>query len=279
MLKRTTIERSLEKYADGKDPQVAARLARFAPLLLAAADIRENLPEVEESFTKEEILDSLTKGKTLFSRHPVVIDAAAFQDALEKLAASLHLPAQDVNWTIACNPQLLSEAGRDPSGYLEKVATAYEATPELRDRFIMPVICYGLRAFLDEAADEASREIAAVNTDATQFDEPRSCPVCGAAPALASVGETARNGSQKRLWCNCCGAHWVFERIRCVGCGSSVVSDFTYVHDEADSAHRLHVCRHCQEAFPTLFQSSLFSADVEAIVFSGLEDAFAASKK
>lgn len=278
MLKRTTIERSLEKYADYKDAQVVTRLAHFAPLLLTAAEIREHLPHSEERFSKEEILESLTQGKTLFSRHPVAIDAAAFHSVLEKLAANFYSPAEKVDWTLACNAQLVSKAPSNPPAYLEQVAKAYEKMPDLRDQLIMPVVCYGLRAFLDEAADEASRQIASVNTDATQFDEPRTCPVCGAAPALASVGETVRNGSQKRLWCNCCGAHWVFERIRCVGCGSSVVSDFTYVHDEADSAHRLHVCRHCEEAFPTLFQSSLFSADVEAIVFSGLEDAFAAAK-
>ena len=275
MLKRTTIERSLEKYAGHKDPTFSERLALFGPLLLTAADIREALTPAVPQYADTEIKAALTQGQPLLTLGRYDIDPAAFLSALQKLSAVFMPGEKSVAWEKIATPELLQLAARTPDAFFARVEEVLGGDPQQLEAQVMPVVCYALRAFLDEVADEASREIAAVNSDATQFDEPLLCPVCGSVPALASVGETARNGSQKRLWCTCCGAHWVFERIRCVSCGSAVVSNFTYVHDDADSAHRLHVCRHCGEAFPTLFQSSLFSADVEAIVFTGLEEAYA----
>ena len=89
----------------------------------------------------------------------------------------------------------------------------------------------------------------------------------------ASVTDTPLNGHVKQLWCTCCGAHWVFERIRCAVCGDQAVSDLSYIHDETDETRRLHVCAGCHAAFPTIFagEELNFCADVEQIVMTGLE--------
>ena len=76
--------------------------------------------------------------------------------------------------------------------------------------------------------------------------------------------DTPLNGHVKQLWCTCCGAHWVFERIRCAVCGDQAVSDLSYIHDETDETRRLHVCAGCHAAFPTIFagEELNFCADV-----------------
>ena len=54
----------------------------------------------------------------------------------------------------------------------------------------------------------------------------------------------------------------------------------TYISDEADDMHRMHVCSKCGGAMPTLFAMGdelTFSADIEAIVLTGLEEAYDAA--
>ena len=89
-----------------------------------------------------------------------------------------------------------------------------------------------------------------------------------------------RNGNVKKLYCTCCGASWKFERIRCAVCGDEAVSDLSYVHDEKDESHRLHVCKSCGAAMPTVFagEELNFNADVEGIVMSGLENFYEEEK-
>jgi len=157
-------------------------------------------------------------------------------------------------------------------GYLHAVEVR-AGEDDLLDIFLLPVLGLALRVFLDEAADEGSRRIARTGTDTTHHNRPLHCPVCGSDAAVASVTDTPLNGHVKQLWCTCCGAHWVFERIRCAVCGDQAVSDLSYIHDETDETRRLHVCAGCHAAFPTIFagEELNFCADVEQIVMTGLE--------
>ena len=53
-----------------------------------------------------------------------------------------------------------------------------------------------------------------------------------------------------------------------------MMSDLTYVHNDKDDTRRLHVCRHCRAAFPTIFvaDAEQFDPDIDGIAVSGLAE-------
>lgn len=282
MLNRKSMERSLARATGHKDESVTARLAFFAPALLKAADLRKamtlDLPE-----WSDEMVEAARDGKaTLLAQAPMMIDKERFLGVVneitqallanETIEGDLLARCQAVDWTRFASEDLLATAGRDPMAYLADIE-ALASDDDLLDYYLLPVLGLSLRVFLDEAAEEGSRLIAKTATDTTHHNRPLACPVCGAEAAIASVTDTPLNGHVKQLWCTCCGGHWVFERIRCAHCGDQAVSDLSYVHDEADEAHRLHVCTSCHTAFPTVFagEEMNFCADIEQIVMTGLE--------
>lgn len=288
MLNRKSLERALALYADYRDETVARRLALFGPALLRAADAAAEIPTVMPQWSEEDV-EAARQGKTtLLSRSAPVIEEAPFLAVLQSIAdvliaelkpeGDLLAACRGVDWTLFTKPELLETAAHDPMAYL---AAAEEAAGEsdVLDLIILPVLGFALRAFLDSAADEASRRIEAVKTDTTHHNRPLSCPVCGAPAAIAAVVDTPRNGSVKKLYCTCCGGHWLFERIRCAQCGTMAVSDLSYEHEENDASHRLHVCSACHEAMPTVFAGDemSFNPDVEQIVMTGLECAYEAA--
>lgn len=282
MLNRKSIERALARAAGHQDESVVARLALFAPALLKAADLRAQLAAEAPEWTDEEIEAARLGKETLLSLRPVTIDSERFLQTVDAIAAVLldndeiegdMLEAcRAVDWTRFASDELLEIAGRDPMGYLHAVEV-HAGEDDLLDIFLLPVLGLALRVFLDEAADEGSRRIARTGTDTTHHNRLLHCPVCGSDAAVASVTDTPLNGHVKQLWCTCCGAHWVFERIRCAVCGDQAVSDLSYIHDETDETRRLHVCAGCHAAFPTIFagEELNFCADVEQIVMTGLE--------
>lgn len=282
MLNRKSIERSLARAMGHKDESVTARLAFFAPALLKAADLRKamtlDLPE-----WSDEMVEAAHDSKaTLLAQAPMMIDKERFLGVVneitqallanETIEGDLLARCQAVDWTRFASEDLLATAGRDPMAYLADIE-ALASDDDLLDYYLLPVLGLSLRIFLDEAAEEGSRLIAKTATDTIHHNRPLACPVCGAEAAIASVTDTPLNGHVKQLWCTCCGGHWVFERIRCAHCGDQAVSDLSYVHDEADEAHRLHVCAGCHTAFPTVFagEEMNFCADIEQIVMTGLE--------
>ena len=282
MLNRKSMERSLARATGHKDESVTARLAFFAPALLKAADLRAALT-LELPDWSDAMVERARNGEaTLLDQAPVVFDKERFLGVVNEITAvllandtlegELLARCQAVDWTKFASDVLLATAGRDPMAYLAEVETL-AADDDLLDYYLLPVLGLSLRVFLDEAADEGSRLIAKTQTDTTHHNRPLACPVCGAEAAIASVTDTPLNGHQKQLWCTCCGAHWLFERIRCAHCGDQAVSDLSYVHDEDDETHRLHVCTSCHTAFPTVFagESLNFCADIEQIVMTGLE--------
>lgn len=187
--------------------------------------------------------------------------------------AHVSLKKENSNFT---TPELVKIAESAPCDYFDHVAKAAQPD-DLLDFYILPVLGYSLRTFLDGFAEQASRAITKYD-DVTVRDRPLRCPVCGGTPDFAAVYATARNGNVKHLYCGVCGANWKFERIRCAACGSSVVSDLSYVHEEKDPSRRLHVCKACGEAVPTFFApggEESFSPEIERILVTGLEAAYA----
>lgn len=155
-----------------------------------------------------------------------------------------------------------------------------DADEALLDIFVLPVLGETLRAYLTRFAEKASGLLERSEEQKPSYSRTNTCFCCGSEPDIAAVVETTLRGNVKKLFCSTCGASWLYERIRCVRCGNDVVSELTYISDEADDMHRMHVCSKCGGAMPTLFAMGdelTFSADIEAIVLTGLEEAYDAA--
>lgn len=287
-MQKRTLEAALQN-ASVDDPVVADRLAYFGPALLKVCEVARRLPtaELPEQARIEEAL--IRSDRTLLADGPVAIDPAEFEEVVREFAVVLHDAAhaegslsdamKAVDWTRFTTPDLVEVARTRPSDYFDRVEEAAEGD-DLLSYYILPVLGFALRAHLDRFAAQASAAIDRTD-DVTDHDRPLVCPVCGGLPDFASVHATPKNGNVKHLHCGTCGAHWKFERIRCAACGTSAVSDLSYVHDEADPARRLHVCKACGAATPTFFASGdaeSFSPEVERLRLTGLEAAYEESR-
>ena len=287
-MQKRTLEAALQN-ASVDDPVVADRLAYFGPALLKVCEVARRLPtaELPEQARIEEAL--IRPDRTLLADGPVAIDPADFEEIVREFAVVLHDAAhaegslsdamKAVDWTRFTTPDLVEVARTRPSDYFDRVEEAAEGD-DLLSYYILPVLGFALRAHLDRFAAQASAAIDRTD-DVTDHDRPLVCPVCGGLPDFASVHATPKNGNVKHLHCGTCGAHWKFERIRCAACGTSAVSDLSYVHDEADPARRLHVCKACGAATPTFFASGdaeSFSPEVERLRLTGLEAAYEESR-
>lgn len=287
-MQKRTLEAALQN-ASVDDPVVADRLAYFGPALLKVCEVARRLPtaELPEQASIEEAL--IRPDRTLLADGPVAIDPAEFEEVVREFAVVLHDAAhaegslsdamKAVDWTRFTTPDLVEVARTRPSDYFDRVEEAAEGD-DLLSYYILPVLGFALRAHLDRFAAQASAAIDRTD-DVTDHDRPLVCPVCGGLPDFASVHATPKNGNVKHLHCGTCGAQWKFERIRCAACGTSAVSDLSYVHDEADPARRLHVCKACGAATPTFFASGdaeSFSPEVERLRLTGLEAAYEESR-
>lgn len=287
-MQKRTLEAALQN-ASVDDPVVADRLAYFGPALLKVCEVARRLPTAELPDQKriEEAL--IRPDRTLLADGPVAIDPAEFEEVVREFALVLHDAAhaegslsdamKAVDWTRFTTPDLVEVARTRPSDYFDRVEEAAEGD-DLLSYYILPVLGFALRAHLDRFAAQASAAIDRTD-DVTDHDRPLACPVCGGLPDFASVHATPKNGNVKHLHCGTCGAHWKFERIRCAACGTSAVSDLSYVHDETDPARRLHVCKACGAATPTFFASGdaeSFSPEVERLRLTGLEAAYEESR-
>lgn len=287
MQKRTLVAALQNVSVD--DPVVADRLAYFGPALLKVCEVARRLPTAELPDQKR-IEEALVRpDRTLLADGPVAIDPTTFEEVVREFAVVLHDAAhaegslsdamKAVDWTRFTTPDLVEVARTRPSDYFDRVEELAEGD-DLLSYYILPVLGFALRAHLDRFAALASAAIDRTD-DVTDHDRPLACPVCGGLPDFASVHATSKNGNVKHLHCSTCGAHWKFERIRCAACGTSAVSDLSYVHDEADPARRLHVCKACGAATPTFFASGdaeSFSPEVERLRLTGLEAAYEESR-
>lgn len=293
-----SIERALDRYRAFKDEDVRRRLAIFGPLILEAAAISNELDDedvvVEREPTADEtIAASKPNGTPLLRAGFVRINADSFCRCAKHLGSvllkSLELDeklgsaAQHFDYAPYCTEALVRTASENPHGYLEAVVKLWDsgdADEALLDIFVLPVLGETLRAYLTRFAEKASGLLERSEEQKPSYSRTNTCFCCGSEPDIAAVVETTLRGNVKKLFCSTCGASWLYERIRCVRCGNDVVSELTYISDEADDMHRMHVCSKCGGAMPTLFAMGdelTFSADIEAIVLTGLEEAYDAA--
>lgn len=289
-------ERAIERYRAYKDEDVRSRLAIFGPLLIESAALSNEFGaedlEILREPAAEDVLAASKGGDTLLSQGLVQIRASSFERCAKRMADvllaslepgdDLRKEAEAVDWSLFTTAELSAAASRNPLGYLQEVVKVWgEKDESLLDLFVLPVLGETLRAFLDRFAVKASALLESSEPKKPSYARRKTCFCCGAEPDLAAVVETTFRGNVKKLYCGACGASWTFERIRCVRCGNETVSELTYISDEADDSHRMHVCSACGGAMPTLFalgDELTFTPDVEAVVFTGLEEAYEAAK-
>ncbi len=283
---RNDIERVLEKYAGHKDEAVRAQLARLRPVFLEKADIVNRLTDEDVRFSMPEknIVAEALRGKIHLAETGCLnIAPGALLRVLERMAktveTSFGVSSGITDFSIVGTGDFPKLAATNPGRFADKALSVLMDEKAATSEALPLAIAISLttRIFFEAFAEKASAVLEAEDDPVVDYDRPNTCPVCGGLPDLAAVVPTERSGNVKKLFCNCCGASWKYERIRCSVCGDSVVSDLEYVHDEADEAHRLHVCKKCGSSFPTYFsKGEAFVPEVETVVIEGLARAFAA---
>lgn len=265
MLNVKKLDRLFSKFNVNPAEDQFLALLREAAVLTAAVDVKD------PQWSQQELSEALHGKHSLFSVRPMELSREQYLnvfDALQKVARAAEpesdmwvgMPDAEAFFTqerldaLAQNPEVLWDE-------LEKSGVDLDAASQA----FVPVACFALRVFFDQAAADACKQMDKLVPDTVHFERSLTCPVCGLNASLAGVGATQNHGNVKRLYCSCCGGSWQFERIRCAMCGTEAVSDLQYVHPHDDDKHRLHVCSACGEAVPTVFgaESDDFDPDLE----------------
>ncbi len=281
MTTKLSVRAALKRAAQLNNPDITHQTEEAAQLLLALTDVVAELGIEPADWTADDILKATTSKKPLLARSTPAVTAAQFALAAQKLtdvycrtvkpAATFEEAIRAVDWTKITTDEELRSGLADPQALVE---TLVEKTDERLEPVMLLVIALSVRALLESSAAHATELLNQQQKDTVHFDRPVKCPVCGAPAVIASVAGTATHGNVKHLYCTTCGANWLFERLRCAACGDEAVSDLSYVHDEKDESRRLHVCKHCQAAFPTVFvtDAEQFDPDIDGIAISGFAE-------
>ena len=279
MTSQLSLRAACERAAKLNNPDITLQTEEAAKLLSALCDAVKDLDIAAAPWTGDDVMKAALGKKTLLERSVPAVTAAQFSEVGRRLAAAYLetvQPSDDIRaavnalaWDHLTTNAELTEGLGHPARLTE---TLVNKTDERIRPAAALLIALSLRALLESSAARASDLFAQAQKDTVHFERPTHCPVCGSPAAIASVSGTANHGNVKTLYCTTCGAHWPFERIRCAACGDEAVSDLTYVHDDKDDTRRLHVCRHCRAAFPTIFvaDAEQFDPDIDGIAVSGL---------
>ena len=244
----------------------------YLAMIRAAAKATAELHIVEPEWTKEELSDALHGRRKLFDVHTVALPQADFLRVFASIReAVLAASGNDAAWQGMPAPEAiftqenLDVLSHNPDALWDMMEKSGVDLEKAQEQFL-PAAAYTMRAFFDAVAWDASNEMERLIPDTIHFERNLTCPVCGSSANIAGVGATQNHGNVKRLYCSCCGANWQFERIRCAVCGTEATSDLEYVHMHGDDKHRLHVCKACGSATPTIFGSEVddFDPDLEA---------------
>ncbi len=271
MLTTKKLERAIAKYnLNSAEP--------FLAVLIKAAQLREAHEVQDPGWSKEALKAALYGKASLLSNGGIEIAREEFlriygeiAEVWDKAIEKNEEDAVDFDAAAFFTQERLDVLAESPYALWDMVED--EKLPDEVLEGLLPCAGFALRVFFDEAASEASAAMNRLVADTVHFERSLSCPVCGGAASLAAVASTTNKGNVKRLYCSCCGASWQFERIRCAVCGTQAVSDLSYVHEESDENHRLHVCKACSGAMPTVFagEGKDFDPDVESFVCAELE--------
>jgi FdhE protein len=74
------------------------------------------------------------------------------------------------------------------------------------------------------------------------------CPVCG---GFACFGEIFGQENQRRLFCQDCGASWLFPRLQCPFCNIDSHEKLEYFKPDGEPEYRVMLCRACKRYIKT----------------------------
>jgi FdhE protein len=187
----------------------------------------------------------------------VPFDAALLQTLLEALCKA----AERRGAGSADASHLLDAAGSEPT-LLEDVARKAAFGPAADDlgslgrRLDVSVdglLFFGrvlAAPFVAEAARRLER--GAPLTDAA--DAPGHCPLCGSAPALATLD---RDEGGRTLHCGLCGESWAFPRLKCPYCGVREHESLSFLRIADEDPRWIEACEDCRQYLKTVDERRL----------------------
>lgn len=260
-------------------PDLAHQLAFFEKLWSVQDEFATKAAEYTPA-PLDEIERALRSHRTLFSLVEPLIPLDDYREAVRGVAAVMAeagLPADqtaalaEVDLGDAVSAEALAGA---LNGFDVFVQTVTEAADDARltAPLVSFVLTEAMTPFLREPARAAVE--AAGKFDWLQWDS-GLCPACGT-PASSAVirDEGELQGGRRWLSCPTCRTQWEYARIRCVRCGTRTHTDLEYLYDEADPAHRIHVCSACHGYTPVVFEREtrvVTVPEVEEVVMVPLE--------
>ena len=259
------VNRAADAYLADAEGATEARFAFMKGLWALQAELESTAP-THSAPDAETAREALVTGQPLFLVSPPAVSADAYRAAIARVVTHI-LEAAVLDETetnalaitdvpAAVTDSMVASAARDFSQFVGDVSTALQSvskggTPSKAT--LAFVLHTALVPFL-AAASAASLE--ALGDIEWSIWGSGHCPVCGAAAALGRMSEsTATQGAGRTLWCSRCHATWAYERIRCARCGSRKPDSLHYTYDEADPAHRVHLCDECHGYLKVTFEN------------------------
>lgn len=288
MTSKLSVKAALARASQLNNPDVLHQANEAASLLNTVCDISQSISVTVPDWTEDDARAACLSKKTLLERKTPLACLKDFIHAGEALtetycsvvkpSADIEKMARAISWETLLTQEELDKGLANPQ---ELIETVLNRCDERIEPLAALLVALSIRALLESSVKKACELIEKLQKDTVHFNRPTQCPVCGATPAIACVAGTAYHGNVKQLYCSCCGAHWPFERIRCAVCGDQAVSDLTYVHDANDESRRLHICKNCKAAFPTVFvgDAEQFDPEIDGIAIAGLADYYLEHEK
>lgn len=282
------IDRAMAAYGEGMEDHDKARLQFFRELW-GEMDVWAHGPVTAakgyELPDDEELKNAFDEDRALFSWAPLSLNAdrltAIFRNLrLHVLESGILEPIDAESLAslgverILSDPEALERAAKDPEGFVgvfcDRAVDAGATTAAARIAAMLMILV--LRVEFEPVALEACKRYP---QNDVEHHHPLRCPVCGSAPALARVGGgNPKQGRQKVLYCQQCGATWEFQRVRCARCGTQNQAHLHYFNVEGDDAHRIGMCDECGSYIRTVFVDDAlapFSFEVEEVVTARLD--------
>lgn len=234
------------KYLKNRWPIYAEIIDWLVDLLSEAFSVEERLCSPQTPWDHNRLSQRFRAGEPLFEAGTIPIDMESCRDLfailvtmterrhgkLEPLGSMLSGSSNEVRF-------ILSAVLACESKNLESVCRRHGADASL---FTL-LMRLALRPSLRQLSKRAEAEL-----DLAGWSSGR-CPVCGAWPSLAKLGE----GDKPRiLFCSLCETSWPFSRLECPFCRNDQADSLSYLYAEEEKDLSVDLCERCGQGIRTL---------------------------